>query len=688
MTKNISPALCALLLSGVFAQAQKTFDQGISLSGYYIEKMGSISYQVYKDAATPEKYYQTNNLTLAVPLGQLIGKKDVGGTDITDTDFLLRMVAMTLATDTILARSANTGLAFKKSDGTSLMTLDADGLLTASGFIGDGSGLVAVPAASLVGYLPDSAIPVLGGDVSSDGASAWITVDKVAGKSAADIAASVEATQGATDENTVSTLVKRDAAGDFSARIVTADLVGDVVGNADTATLAGNVTGIIEVANGGTGAATLGTSRQPVLGNGGDPLTTAPAPHEDDVNAEVIISSSAAAKKPLVIQGGESQTANLQEWQDSTAAVKASVSKAGDLTAVNITATTGGKFTGDGSGLTLVAAATAANVGGQTAANIAAGTVLANSAATASTPSTLVKRDASGNFAAGIITATLNGNAATATEAVDFTGALVGDVSGTQTDTVVDYVGGATAGVTASEIIASVADTGDATSLADPGTLVKRDNLVGFEAGYITVTNLTVIEDISVQGDLMVYGWIYGDGSGLANLDAGTIASGKLPLERGGTDADNAADALNNLLPSQAGKTGLVLKSDGHSTAPTVSWGAANLPWTVKTDATTALQAVANNGYVAAGSVKLTITLPVSPAVGDVLRVVGKNGGSGWRIAQAADQQILGVNGSIDTTAGTSGFVEGGTTGSSIELVYIDANQFVVVNQAGTITAN
>jgi hypothetical protein len=681
MTKKISPALCALLLSGVFAQAQKTFDQGISLSGYYIEKMGSISYQVYKDAATTEKYYQTNNLTLAVPLGQLVGKKDVGGTDITDTDFLLRMVAMTLATDTILARSAAPndsdpipGLKFKTSDGTlTLMTLGIDGVVTASGFVGDGSGLLAIPAVELRGLLPDSAIPIFEGDVSSDGKSPWITVDSVGGKTYLEIAASVDDTQNATDENTASTLVKRDASGNFVAGDITAHLFkGDLEGYAD---FAYELAAELGVGGGGTGAISLGTSRQPVLGNGVGPLTTAPAPHEDDENAEVIFSSSAATKKPLVIQGGESQTANLQEWQDSAATVKASVSNTG-------------KFTGDGSGLTLVAAATAANVGGQTAANVAAGALLANNATDAGTFSTLVKRDASGNFAAAIITATLNGNAATANEAVDFTGTLVGDVSGTQTDTVVDYVGGATAGVTASEIIASVADTGDATSLADPGTLVKRDNLVGFEAGYITVTNLTVIEDISVQGDLMVYGWIYGDGSGLANLDAGTIASGKLPLERGGTDADNAADALNNLLPSQAGKTGLVLKSDGHSTSPTVSWGAANLPWTVKTDDTTALQAVANNGYVAAGSAKLTITLPASPAVGDVLRVVGKNGGSGWRIAQAADQQILGVNGSFNTTAGTGGYVEGGTTGSSIELVYIGSSQFVVVNQSGTVSVD
>ena len=52
-----------------------------------------------------------------------------------------------------------------------------------------------------------------------------------------------------------------------------------------------------------------------------------------------------------------------------------------------------------------------AKVGGQTAANVAAGAAAANAATNANTASAIVKRDASGNFAAGTITAALSGAA-------------------------------------------------------------------------------------------------------------------------------------------------------------------------------------------------------------------------------------------------------------------------------------
>jgi hypothetical protein len=51
-----------------------------------------------------------------------------------------------------------------------------------------------------------------------------------------------------------------------------------------------------------------------------------------------------------------------------------------------------------------------ATVGGVTAANVATGANLANAGTNANTASTLVKRDASGNFTAGTITANLTGN--------------------------------------------------------------------------------------------------------------------------------------------------------------------------------------------------------------------------------------------------------------------------------------
>lgn len=65
---------------------------------------------------------------------------------------------------------------------------------------------------------------------------------------------------------------------------------------------------------------------------------------------------------------------------------------------------------------------------------------VSNSATTAvstNTANTIVLRDGSGNFSAGIITGTLSGNATTATTATNFSGSLIGDVGGTQGATVI-----------------------------------------------------------------------------------------------------------------------------------------------------------------------------------------------------------------------------------------------------------
>ncbi len=127
-------------------------------------------------------------------------------------------------------------------------------------------------------------------------------------------------------------------------------------------------------------------------------------------------------------------------------------------------------------------------VGGQTAANVAAATVLANAATNAiqHIANAIVKRDASGNFAAGTITANLSGNATTATTATIFSGSLAGDVTGTQGATVVSLVGGQTAAnVAAATVLANAATNANTAS-----TIVKRDAFCNFAAGTITA-NLT-----------------------------------------------------------------------------------------------------------------------------------------------------------------------------------------------------
>ena len=209
---------------------------------------------------------------------------------------------------------------------------------------------------------------------------------------------------------------------------------------------------------------------------------------------------------------------------------------------------------------------TVSNVGGVTAANVANGANLANAATNANTASTIVKRDASGNFAAGTITAnltgtvtgTLNGNASTATSAGSFTGSLAGDVTGTQGATVVANVGG----VTAVNVAAGAGLANAATSVNTGSTIVKRDASGNFAAGTVT-GNLT--------------GNVTGNVSGTAANVTGTVA-----VANGGTGATTLA--ANNVLLGNGtsspltvapGSSGNVLMSNGTtwaSSTPTTNW--------------------------------------------------------------------------------------------------------------------
>lgn len=74
---------------------------------------------------------------------------------------------------------------------------------------------------------------------------------------------------------------------------------------------------------------------------------------------------------------------------------------------------------------------TVASVGGQTSSNIAAAVATVNAAASTGTPSTLVRRDSSGNFTANLITGDLVGNVTgnCSGTAATFTGNLTGDLT-------------------------------------------------------------------------------------------------------------------------------------------------------------------------------------------------------------------------------------------------------------------
>ena len=126
--------------------------------------------------------------------------------------------------------------------------------------------------------------------------------------------------------------------------------------------------------------------------------------------------------------------------------------------------------------------------------------------------------------------------------------------------------------------------------------------------------------------------------------------------------------------------TGGVTGSGTGSFAATVVGG--GVLWTEVTGTSQSI-AVAN-GYIANNAGLVTLTLPTTAAVGDVMKVVGKGAG-GWRVAQNASQTIH-LN-STDTTAGVGGRLDSTNRYNAVTLICTTANtDFVVLNASGDIT--
>jgi hypothetical protein len=124
------------------------------------------------------------------------------------------------------------------------------------------------------------------------------------------------------------------------------------------------------------------------------------------------------------------------------------------------------------------------------------------------------------NFYAGVVTATNTGNtfagsltgnatsATTADMATNFLGGLMGDVTGTQGATTVSFVGE----VAAASLAAGANAANRASSSSVPGAIVSRDATGSFSAGTVTANAFA------------------GNGSNLTALNAGSLASGTVPL--------------------------------------------------------------------------------------------------------------------------------------------------------------
>lgn len=242
-----------------------------------------------------------------------------------------------------------------------------------------------VTEASIAGGAPSGAA---GGDLS--GTYPNPTVATINSTAVATVTAGAALANQAVSTNTANRIVRRDGSGDFSAGTITANLIGNVTGN-----VTGDITGNVS----GTSATFTG-----------------------NLTGDV---TSVAMATTLANSGVSAGT-----YGSGTTIPQINVDAKGRITgasSVSITsAPPSGAAGGDLSGT--YPDPTVATVGGQTSSDISDAVDLALAATDANTISTIVKRDASGNFGANIITADLAGIADFANELV------IGTISTKTTD--------------------------------------------------------------------------------------------------------------------------------------------------------------------------------------------------------------------------------------------------------------
>jgi hypothetical protein len=194
--------------------------------------------------------------------------------------------------------------------------------------------------------------------------------------------------------------------------------------------------------------------------------------------------------------------------------------------------------------------------------------------------------------------------------------------------------------------------TNNAVNITSAG-LVKYDGAGTFSG--VTVTQHSLL--------------IGGASNGITSL---VLTNGQIAI--GNTGNDPSAATLT------AGTGVSIVNAAGSITISAVGGG---LTWTVVTGTTQA--AATNNGYIANNAGLVTVTLPSTSNVGDIVAVTGINNATGWKVAQNAGNQIF--FGNASTTSGTGGSLASTATRDTVFLVCMTANAtWNVVGAVGNIT--
>jgi hypothetical protein len=314
------------------------------------------------------------------------------------------------------------------------------------------------------------------------------------------------------------------------------------------------------------------------------------------------------------------------------------IGTSGTHTAAFIAGVTNGTFSGDGSGLTNLSAS-----------NVSSGTV-ANSRTTGTnnnTASTLVLRDASGNFSAGTITASLAGNASTATSATtagsatNFSGSLAGDVTGTQGATAI-----AATTVTGKALTNFSSTTGTIT--ASDSVLSAIDKLYGNDALKAPLASPTFTGGITLS-------------SGVINIPATSSATNGV-IQMAGTPIISAPGTKNVFLGNGAGN--FTLSGTGQNTG--VGYQAMQSVTTGFQNTATGYQALSSNTagqrntVMGAQAASLTTTGMDNTAIGFFALANNTDGSDSTALGDGALNNVVGTN-NIGIGFGAGQFLNAGS---------------------------
>jgi trimeric autotransporter adhesin len=408
---------------------------------------------------------------------------------------------------------------------------------------GNGSGLTNVPVftGSLVGDI-----------TGTQGAT---VVSSVGGSSAANINLATVAANTATHVNTINTLIKRDASGNFSAGTVTASLDGNVYKGAN-----------LFLHSFGTGNSFVGENAGNLTMTGGYNVATGNAALQTNTTGQNNVATGIHAL--LFNTTGNNNTANgFQSMRSNTIGHD----NAGMGMWTLYLNTTGNYNTANGEEALYNNTSGSSNIGlGYLAGyNLTTGSNnidIGNQGVAGESNIIRIGTAQTDTYLTGVIHGDGSGLTGLASS-VNFSGSLVGDVTGTQGATVVASVGGSTA---ANVNLATVAANA-ATNLNTVSTIVKRD-----ASGNFLTTGVTLSGNLTLPATTATTGIIYKGANpflhnfgGSSNLFVGENA-GNLTM----TGGNNVGTGFQTLLNNTTGNLNVAV---GVSSLFWNSTGAANV---------------------------------------------------------------------------------------------------------------